>query len=448
MTAKIHHLPIDPNRLLATHLSHLVLSLISSLTDIVRSSFTTHPATVLPSHVIAQLGRAQRRVRCGSDFEAVRKDSGQMELTRLFLLRLTMLMKDARQFRPKLTRTSNRGMSDTCQTRPPLRLDHVVLKSIFSCDSASDHFNTFSLCGGADSEMIAGHLMKMCLDTPPNMHSPLRLHRQCSLTHINHRCVSAFSELWMLGGRSDDKLLLNDVHSFQPAIWTKTIEIDGEERDLLLVCAGLSETDQSILTIDRILLASEFSPDQNFVFTTPFSFAASAFPKNPIGVAACIVVVEDGIVSMGGLDGDELRPFWTYWKVSELALDSSDAKFEVQTASGRISSGSVALLGKQVFMFGGSVSEQLRTDPTRNHNRTLLSTLTDTFRCSLDSVVDSSATSSAGCSITPAGKLASKFGTTSPRLCSVGTTNRFEGSTRGYHCVSCRGGSLAGTDGS
>ncbi|KAK2950705.1 hypothetical protein BLNAU_14376 [Blattamonas nauphoetae] len=234
----------------------------------------------------------------------------------------------------------------------------------------------------------------------------------------------------------------------QPAIWTKTIEIDGEERDLLLVCAGLSETDQSILTIDRIILASEYSLDQNFVFTTPFSFPASAFPKNPIGIAACTVVVEDGIVSMGGLDGDELRPFWTYWKVSELTLDSSDAKYEVQTASGRISSGSVALLGRQVFMFGGSVSEGLRADPTRNHNRMFISTLTDTFRCSPGTVVDSSATSSAGCSITPAGTFARKFGTISPTLCSAGTTNRFEGATRGYHCVSCPAGSFAGTDGS
>ncbi|KAK2942909.1 hypothetical protein BLNAU_22168 [Blattamonas nauphoetae] len=234
----------------------------------------------------------------------------------------------------------------------------------------------------------------------------------------------------------------------QPAIWTKTIEIDGEEHDLLLVCAGLSETDQSILTIDRIILASEYSSDQNFVFTTPFSFPASAFPKNPIGIAACTVVVEDGIVSMGGLDGDELRPFWTYWKVSELTLDSSDDKYEVQTASGRISSGSVALLGKQVFMFGGSVSEQLRTDPTRNHNRMFISTLTDTFRCSPGTVVDSSAPSSAGCSITPTGTFARKFGTTSPRLCSVGTTNRFEVATRGYHCVSCPASSFAGTDGS
>ncbi|KAK2958146.1 hypothetical protein BLNAU_6850 [Blattamonas nauphoetae] len=115
----------------------------------------------------------------------------------------------------------------------------------------------------------------------------------------------------------------------QPTIWTKTIDIDGAEGDLLFVCVGLSETDQSMLTIDLIILASESSPDKNFVFTTPFSLPASSFPKNTIGVAACTVDVEDGIVNMGGLDGDELRQFWTYWKVSEPALDSSDAKYEV-----------------------------------------------------------------------------------------------------------------------
>ncbi|KAK2963954.1 hypothetical protein BLNAU_1031 [Blattamonas nauphoetae] len=114
------------------------------------------------------------------------------------------------------------------------------------------------------------------------------------------------------------------------------MQIDREEHDLLLVWADLSETDESIPTVDRMILASEDSPNQNFVFATPFSFPTSAFPKTPIDVAACTVVVKDVNVSMGGLDGDELRPFWTYWKVSELALDSSDAKYEVETAGGWI----------------------------------------------------------------------------------------------------------------
>ncbi|KAK2953260.1 hypothetical protein BLNAU_11723 [Blattamonas nauphoetae] len=173
-----------------------------------------HPTTLFPSLVIAQLGRAQHRVRCGSDLEVVRKDSGQMESTRLFLLISKMLTKATRQFHPNLTRTSNRGRLHTRQTRPPSRLDPVALKSIFSCDSASDHFNTLSLCGGVDSGTIAGHLMKMSLDTPPDMHSPLRLHRQSSLTRINPRSVSAFGGLWVFGGRSEEKLLLSDVHAF------------------------------------------------------------------------------------------------------------------------------------------------------------------------------------------------------------------------------------------
>ncbi|KAK2941761.1 hypothetical protein BLNAU_23342 [Blattamonas nauphoetae] len=62
-----------------------------------------------------------------------------------------MLTRATRRFNPKLTRTSNRGMSDTRQTRPPLRLDLVALKSIFSCDSASDRL-TFSLCGSGQRD--------------------------------------------------------------------------------------------------------------------------------------------------------------------------------------------------------------------------------------------------------------------------------------------------------
>ncbi|KAK2960909.1 hypothetical protein BLNAU_3996 [Blattamonas nauphoetae] len=52
--------------------------------------------------------------------------------------------------------------------------------------------------------------------------------------------------------------------------------------------------------------------------------------------AACTLVVVDGIVNIGGLDGDELGPFWTSWKVSELALNFSDSKSEVEQASVRI----------------------------------------------------------------------------------------------------------------
>ncbi|KAK2948722.1 hypothetical protein BLNAU_16360 [Blattamonas nauphoetae] len=214
----------------------------------------------------------------------------------------------ARQFNPKLTRTSNRGRLNTHQTRPPLRLDLVALKSIFSCDSASDHFqHVLSLRGSGQlddcwplDEDVPRHPTRHALSSP----TPSTV-----LTHPPQpsQCL---------------RLLLNDPHSFvtvnnwleaslaerdQPAIWTKTIEFEGEESILLQVCADLSETDQSMLTIDNIILASEYSPDRNFVFTTPFSFTTSAFTRTPIGVAACTVVVEDGIVTMGGLSGTRGR---------------------------------------------------------------------------------------------------------------------------------------------
>ncbi|KAK2960902.1 hypothetical protein BLNAU_3989 [Blattamonas nauphoetae] len=103
-------------------------------------------------------------------------------------------------------------------------------------------------------------------------------------------------------------------------MWTKPIEIDDEEIDVLLVNADLGKADLSITTSDRIIVAPEYT----------------AFTKHPIGVTSCPVAVKDGIINMGGLDGDELRPFWTSWKVSELALNFSDTKSEVEQASGRI----------------------------------------------------------------------------------------------------------------
>ncbi|KAK2951508.1 hypothetical protein BLNAU_13530 [Blattamonas nauphoetae] len=87
---------------------------------------------------------------------------------------------------------------------------------------------------------------------------------------------------------------------------------------------------------DHVILASEYSPDQHFVFATSLSFVASAFPKTPIDVAAYTVVVEDGIVRMSILDGDAHWLLWTSCQVSELTIDSSDAKNEVQPVRGRI----------------------------------------------------------------------------------------------------------------
>ncbi|KAK2942380.1 hypothetical protein BLNAU_22723 [Blattamonas nauphoetae] len=262
-----------------------------------------------------------------------------------------MLTKAARRFNTKLTRTTNCGLLNTRQTRPPLRLDLVAMKSIFSCDSASDHFqHVLSLRGSGPrddcwplDEDVPRHPTKHALSSPT--------HRQCSLTRFNHRSGSACGGLWVFGGRSEEKLLLNDVHAFAATtnFWESSLPLEhdlrfGENnrnfrrgaRPASRLC--WPERDGSIDAVHLPHL-SRFGllTRPNFVFSTPFSFQASAFPKTPIDVAACTVDVEDGIVRMGGLvDGDEVRPFRPYWTVSGLAHDSSDAKCEVQTASGRI----------------------------------------------------------------------------------------------------------------
>ncbi|KAK2958368.1 hypothetical protein BLNAU_6638 [Blattamonas nauphoetae] len=44
---------------------------------------------------------------------------------------------------------------------------------------------TFSLCGGENSEIILGHLIRMSLDIPSQHAPPLRLHQRCS--HISRQ---------------------------------------------------------------------------------------------------------------------------------------------------------------------------------------------------------------------------------------------------------------------
>ncbi|KAK2955939.1 hypothetical protein BLNAU_9099 [Blattamonas nauphoetae] len=53
---------------------------------------------------------------------------------------------------------------------------------------------------------------------------------------------------------------LVDAVLIRSAIWTNTIDSDNKECTLLLIYAGLNETDQSIPTFNRIILASESRP--------------------------------------------------------------------------------------------------------------------------------------------------------------------------------------------
>ncbi|KAK2960119.1 hypothetical protein BLNAU_5002 [Blattamonas nauphoetae] len=71
--------------------------------------------------------------------------------------------------------TSKGGTPDTRQTRIPLRLDPITLKSNFSWHSASDYGQHVLSLRGMDSVTNAGHLIKISVDPHPNMHSPLRL---------------------------------------------------------------------------------------------------------------------------------------------------------------------------------------------------------------------------------------------------------------------------------
>ncbi|KAK2948741.1 hypothetical protein BLNAU_16379 [Blattamonas nauphoetae] len=109
-----------------------------------------------------------------------------------------MLTKAAGHFNPKLTQTSNRGRLNTRRTRPLSRLDLVALKSIFSCDSASDHFeHVLSLRGSVQLddcwplEDAPRHRTRHALSSPT--------HRQCSHARLNHRSVSAFGGIVGVG---------------------------------------------------------------------------------------------------------------------------------------------------------------------------------------------------------------------------------------------------------
>ncbi|KAK2960168.1 hypothetical protein BLNAU_4721 [Blattamonas nauphoetae] len=68
---------INPNLLLANNLSHLTVSLIQPLRGMVTRVIIRTPTTLFPSLVIAQIGRAKRRVQNALDLEAVQKDSAQ-----------------------------------------------------------------------------------------------------------------------------------------------------------------------------------------------------------------------------------------------------------------------------------------------------------------------------------------------------------------------------------
>ncbi|KAK2960953.1 hypothetical protein BLNAU_4040 [Blattamonas nauphoetae] len=135
--------------------------------------------------------------------------------------------------------------------------------------------------------------MKISLDPHPTSTLPSNSIDHVPVYRMTHRSVSGFEGWWR------DRPITPEFQQNHP---------------------GLGKRDKSNPIVDRIIVDSDYT----------------AIHKNSIDIAPCAVVVEDGIVNMGGLDGDELGPFWTSWKVSELALNFSDTKSEVEQASGRI----------------------------------------------------------------------------------------------------------------
>ncbi|KAK2949392.1 hypothetical protein BLNAU_15688 [Blattamonas nauphoetae] len=219
-------------------------------------------------------------------------------------------------------------------------------------------------------ERLVGTTPRHCLDEPTASED------KSLCEHAG--CLFVFglvdSVLIRTGGRTAQRPVNQSlVNPDQHTIWTKTIEIDDEQP--IFFSSSLAQRDQMDHP-DRRPKHPRFadSHNQSFILNSPF-FQASTF-------AACTVAMKDGLVDMDGLDGDELRLFWTSWKVSELAPNMSHSKSEVQQASGRIRSRSVALLGRQAFLFGGGVSDGLQTDATHKCNIPFISPLTDTFTCS------------------------------------------------------------------
>ncbi|KAK2947022.1 hypothetical protein BLNAU_18024 [Blattamonas nauphoetae] len=173
--------------------------------------------------------------------------------------------------------------------------------------------------------------------SPQITHSPIQLHRRCSHTPCDP--LQCLSVKWIVGvGRKERRqLLLTDVRSFVPTndSWDPPRNLDQYHRQCQ---RGVHpsprlrwpQRDRPVHSdIQQNHPRFGESHDQNYIITSHFSFPASVF-------VAFTVVVRDRIVHANRLDGDELRSFWTSWKVSELALNLSHSKSVVQQASGRL----------------------------------------------------------------------------------------------------------------
>ncbi|KAK2946434.1 hypothetical protein BLNAU_18685 [Blattamonas nauphoetae] len=243
----------------------------------------------------------------------------------------------------------------------PCKLALVALRTIFSSHSASQR--------GSRSISLDPHptttLVSISIDDVPT-------------PRVTHRSVSAFADYGSAAGIEDTRFceyferptFSSPRHPPTPQHHRWSIE-DNQQfgpKQSKLRTKSVPFFSSALALRDRPIQPDHRpNPPRFGILARPelrlhhsFFFPSSAFPKTPIGVVACSVAVENGIVDIGQLDGDELRPFWTCRKVSKLTLDLSDAKSEVQRASGWICSWSVALLGRQVFVSGGGVSEGRR----------------------------------------------------------------------------------------
>ncbi|KAK2954469.1 hypothetical protein BLNAU_10637 [Blattamonas nauphoetae] len=227
---------------------------------------------------------------------------------------------------------------------------------------------------------------------------------------------------------------------------TSTIILDGEteERDLVYVCGGVGEAYQSILPIDRLILAPEYDDDQSFFWTTSFNFTTTVLPTSPILYHSYVHPVSDGFVSVGGLLGDEAVASATHWAVSKIAGDT-DAKATTLPLANPIAlaDGSGVVFGRRMYMFGGSIVDGQIVSEGQHHNQMRILELDSSFACSPGTYVDASDTASLGCTICPLGAFARKFNTKEPTFCFAGSVCPTTGATRGYHCISCSAGSYS-----
>ena len=231
----------------------------------------------------------------------------------------------------------------------------------------------------------------------------------------------------------------------QPTLFTRTTQLDGVKREVLIIAGGLTAAGDPIDKPQVLVLPKDDSYNQD-EFTVEYLGGVQSPTLKPRDHAifedSCVVPYEHGIMSLYGLHSDLVVG-------DRNVIDFSNVKAPVvsshtQDISHRFApfGGSCIYYGRHVYYFGGKTSYAKIPSHHAFTSDLYKFPVTSEYSCSPGTY-----NSSGVCKPAEPGKYAPSYNMTEPRRCQPGFVNPHYGASNADHCVLCNAGSYTSLEG-